>query len=153
MPTCVRCEAEKPESEFRVRPDRNNWRVPNCRECERAIQLENYYRAKSSDPQRWRIAVMRNNRSKEITAEWLAEMLERQNYECALSGRPIDIMSLEIDHIVPSSKGGTDDLSNLRLVCREANMAKYTLTDAEFIALCHDVVRKSSAAQSCERKE
>lgn len=147
MRTCVKCNLEKDDEAFRFRADKQ-WREKCCKECARAVQLENYYRAKRDDPHRWRIAVMRNNRSADIAAEWITATLEAQRYECALSGRPIDVMTLEIDHIVPESKGGPGVLKNLRLVCREANMAKYTLSDDEFIALCRDVLRKSSDAQS-----
>ena len=34
----------------------------------------------------------------------------------------------EVDHIVPKSKGGTDDDSNLQTICREAHKAK-TVTE------------------------
>lgn len=31
--------------------------------------------------------------------------------------------SPEVDHIVPLSRGGTDDYDNLRVICRECNQA------------------------------
>jgi 5-methylcytosine-specific restriction endonuclease McrA len=149
VPECLTCKQELAESEFRVRTDRNNWRVGSCKPCERATQLRNYYRAKERDPRRWRLAVIRNNRK--VSEEWLLATLAGQENRCALTGRPIDIDTLEVDHVVARSKGGGDETANLRLVCREANMAKYDLSDAEFIALCLDVVRKSSAGQSLPR--
>lgn len=39
---------------------------------------------------------------------------------------------LEIEHIVPFSRGGTNELKNLTLACRECNARKRTLTAAEF---------------------
>jgi len=44
-----------------------------------------------------------------------------------------------MDHIVPKTRDGTHDLQNLRWVCRDANRAKRSLTDDEFLSLCKDV--------------
>ena len=35
-----------------------------------------------------------------------------------------------IEHIIPRSKGGTDDLKNLALACQGCNNRKYVQTDA-----------------------
>lgn len=148
MLTCAKCENEKPESEFRVRHDRNNWRLKNCRDCERAIQVGNYYKLKGDNPVLWRLRVMRNNRSTHITMDWLEKTLADQGGVCALSGVPIDLLTCEIDHILPETRGGSDELSNLRLVCTRANEAKGNMTDEEFFELCRNVIRKSSGGQS-----
>jgi 5-methylcytosine-specific restriction endonuclease McrA len=148
MPTCAKCETEKPDTEFRVRADRNNWRLKNCKPCERVIQLENYYKAKGENPLLWRARVMRNNRSPHITIEWLEATLLDQGGVCALSGITIDLMTCEIDHIVPETRSGSNELSNLRLVCTRANEAKGNMTDDEFLELCRNVLRKLSGEQS-----
>lgn len=50
-------------------------------------------------------------------------LIERDGYVCAIDG--CDVMSdLHIDHIKPLSKGGTDDLPNLRLLCQPHNSQK-----------------------------
>jgi len=46
---------------------------------------------------------------------------ERDAYRCQLCG---DWHDLTIDHIVPRSKGGTDDPGNLRVLCRSCNSRK-----------------------------
>jgi hypothetical protein len=46
---------------------------------------------------------------------------------CGATGVP-----LQIDHIVPKSRGGSDRVSNLALACRPCNQAKGTQTAAEF---------------------
>lgn len=48
-------------------------------------------------------------------------LIERDGYQCAECGTVED---LTIDHIVPLSKGGTDELNNLQLLCRQHNSAK-----------------------------
>lgn len=44
-------------------------------------------------------------------------------YVCAASGCR-ETTDLTIDHVVPLSRGGTDELSNLRFLCRKHNSAK-----------------------------
>jgi 5-methylcytosine-specific restriction endonuclease McrA len=65
------------------------------------------------------------------------------HFPCALTGRPIEFNkpeTYEYDHIQPLSRGGDNALSNLQILCPEANQAKGSLTDQEFIELCKEVV-------------
>lgn len=48
-------------------------------------------------------------------------VMERDAYRCQQCGGWID---LEVDHIVPRSRGGTDDLDNLQTLCRTCNRRK-----------------------------
>ena len=62
---------------------------------------------------------------------------------CNLTGRTIELentKSWELDHIIPISKGGSNELNNCQITCREANYAKGDLTMHEFISLCKDVL-------------
>ena len=53
------------------------------------------------------------------------KILQRDNFKCQYCGRSAkDGAILEIDHIVPKSKGGTDDPENLITACRECNRGK-----------------------------
>ncbi len=38
-------------------------------------------------------------------------------------------MKLEVDHIMPVSRGGSDDISNLQLLCFECNRGKSDRVD------------------------
>lgn len=57
-------------------------------------------------------------------------LLEKWGRKCAYCGR--EGVPLEIEHIVPKSRGGTDRVSNLTLSCRECNQKKGNLTAEEF---------------------
>lgn len=62
---------------------------------------------------------------------------------CYLTGRPIDLCdtkTYQFDHIVPVSKGGTNDLSNLGVCCKEANQAKGELSVKELHKLCKEIL-------------
>lgn len=50
-------------------------------------------------------------------------LLDRDGYKCSVKGC-MELENLTIDHITPMSKGGTDDLSNLRLMCKSHNSQK-----------------------------
>ena len=54
-------------------------------------------------------------------------VLERDSYTCQLCHSPVitnpDNLA-HIDHIVPVSKGGTNDLDNLRCLCAKCNLQK-----------------------------
>ncbi len=79
----------------------------------------------------------------------LKEILERQNYKCALTGRPLTPDNCAMDHIVPLSRGGTHTKDNAQLVRTEVNKAKGTLLEMEFIEVCRDVVAYADAKLEC----
>lgn len=105
----------------------------------KAVRKARHEKWKAERPLDLRVRGLRAAVSSEITLDWLNAKWSDQGGKCALSGRDLD-MKFEVDHIVPRSRGGGDDLSNLRLVCKAANQAKRSLLDDEFIALCRDIV-------------
>lgn len=52
------------------------------------------------------------------------EILERGNSRCVVCGTTAKRARLEVDHIVPVSKGGTNDPSNLQVLCVTCNQGK-----------------------------
>lgn len=60
-----------------------------------------------------------------IKASDRVKVLLRDNYQCKMCGiSRIDGAVLELDHIHPVSKGGSNDLMNLQVLCRECNSGK-----------------------------
>lgn len=55
---------------------------------------------------------------------------ERDNYQCQKCGRTTD---LEVDHIIPISKGGETTLDNLQTLCRSCNLEKSDKIEAKTI--------------------
>jgi hypothetical protein len=49
-------------------------------------------------------------------------IFQRDNYECRICHRTDE--PLEVDHIVPTCQGGTDDSDNLQTLCWECNRGK-----------------------------
>lgn len=56
---------------------------------------------------------------------WWA-VLARDNWTCCSCGRSSkeEGIILEVDHIVPRSKGGSDDIGNLQSLCKKCNIGK-----------------------------
>lgn len=79
-------------------------------------------------------------------AEVIIKIWEQQEGKCALTLESLTPGNgASLDHIVPTSNGGTHDPSNLRWVTREANRAKSDLSDDDFIAMCRKVVAVADA--------
>ena len=57
-------------------------------------------------------------------ADKKAYLLERENYCCIYCGIHASQAKMQIEHVIPKSKGGTDSLNNLVLSCEACNQAK-----------------------------
>ena len=57
-------------------------------------------------------------------------LLEKWNRKCAYCGKTNT--PLQIEHIVPKSRGGSNRISNLTLACKECNLRKGNKTATEF---------------------
>lgn len=68
------------------------------------------------------------------------ELLQRQSHRCALTGRPLTPETASLDHRIPIAAGGDHAIGNLQIIHRDANAAKGTMAQSEFVALCWDVV-------------
>lgn len=53
------------------------------------------------------------------------EVLQQDNFRCRFCGASAnDGAKLEVDHIVPVSRGGTNDRNNLQTLCEKCNIGK-----------------------------
>lgn len=93
------------------------------------------------------IARYTNKRCKigKVTAQDLWSCAKKQKLCCPISGEKLTTKNISIDHIIPLSKGGTNTLDNLRLVTRAVNIAKHTMSDAEFLSFCQNIVSRHIA--------
>jgi ATP adenylyltransferase len=60
------------------------------------------------------------------------ETLKRAGYRCELCGVSADERALDVDHILPKSKGGADTLENFQALCWLCNTNKGAGDDADF---------------------
>jgi diadenosine tetraphosphate (Ap4A) HIT family hydrolase/5-methylcytosine-specific restriction endonuclease McrA len=60
------------------------------------------------------------------------EVLKRAKFRCELCGVSADEKALEVDHIVPRNKGGSDDETNVQALCYSCNAMKRDTDDTDF---------------------
>jgi diadenosine tetraphosphate (Ap4A) HIT family hydrolase/5-methylcytosine-specific restriction endonuclease McrA len=60
------------------------------------------------------------------------EVLKRARYRCELCGVSAEVKALEVDHIIPRNRGGSDDETNLQALCYSCNATKRDRDDADF---------------------
>jgi HNH endonuclease len=60
-------------------------------------------------------------------------VLKRENQICNVCGHSVQDADVEFDHIIPWSKGGSSDESNIRLLCRPCNRKRRADFEKEFL--------------------
>ena len=59
-------------------------------------------------------------------------VLKDAKFRCELCGVSADTKALEVDHIIPRNKGGTDEISNLQALCYSCNAMKRDKDSTDF---------------------
>lgn len=67
----------------------------------------------------------------------------RQNGKCAYCGQHRNHKYMSIDHIIPLSKGGTNDVGNLQCVCKKCNGLKEDMLPHEFTMFIRGMLENS----------
>jgi 5-methylcytosine-specific restriction endonuclease McrA len=78
-------------------------------------------------------------------------LLDKWARTCAYCGK--QNISLQIEHIVPRAKGGTDRVSNLTLACEKCNLAKGTQDIAVFLKKKPDLLKRILAQAKAPLKD
>lgn len=124
---CTKCEQVKPTSEF------PRWGMsygPVCKECkreyDRAYQKQRYnvdkeYRERTINKTAQSQDKRHRNACGSYTYDEWQNVLEEFNHECAYCGAT---GSLTVDHIIPLSCGGLNEIQNLVPACGSCNRSK-----------------------------
>lgn len=78
-------------------------------------------------------------------------LLEKWNRKCAYCG--VENVPLQIEHIQPKSKGGTNRISNLCLACEKCNIKKGTQDIQAFLAKKPDLLKRILAQAKSPLKD
>ncbi|MDH5657449.1 MAG: HNH endonuclease [Spirochaetia bacterium] len=69
------------------------------------------------------------------------DLLESQEYRCALTGRELKPENTTAEHIVPLRMGGRHELKNIYLIDQNVSRLKRYLSEEEVIRAAADIVR------------
>lgn len=75
------------------------------------------------------------NRARVLWSLW-----KQQRGRCALTGVRLTRYNCWLDHIIPISRGGTNDKSNLRWLLKDVNQMKHGLLDEELFVICEQIL-------------
>jgi ATP adenylyltransferase len=78
------------------------------------------------------------------------EVLKRAGSRCELCGVSTEFRALEIDHIIPRSKGGADDISNFQVLCSSCNATKNNRGNTDFRGVLASYKHRQSDCLFCE---
>ncbi len=81
------------------------------------------------------------------------EVLKRAKFRCELCGISAEEKALEVDHIIPRNKCGSDDLSNLQALCYSCNAMKRDRDDTDFRGLAESYKHREEGCDFCELPE
>jgi 5-methylcytosine-specific restriction endonuclease McrA len=77
---------------------------------------------------KFKIKLNRKHKRKRLSKSFKENIFERDNYECQLCIPKKNLLYLPnervIDHKIPLSKGGSNDVKNLWLVCKDCDKKK-----------------------------
>ncbi len=78
------------------------------------------------------------------------EVFKRAKFRCELCGVMDRDKALEVDHIIPRNKGGSDDISNLQALCYSCNAMKRDRDDTDFRGIADSYSHREKGCVFCD---
>jgi ATP adenylyltransferase len=92
----------------------------------------------------------RTNASVYVSGTIRYEVLKRAKRRCELCGISADKKALEVDHIIPRSHGGSDDISNFQSLCYSCNSMKSNRDNTDFRDVLNSYEDREKGCLFCE---
>lgn len=88
--------------------------------------------------------------SAEVPGSIRYEVLKKAKRRCELCGISANEKALDVDHIVPKNKDGSNDISNLQALCYSCNRAKRDTDDTDFREVLESYKDRKKDCLFCE---
>lgn len=88
-----------------------------------------------------------------ITPEIRHKIIIRDKGICQHCGKKCNTSEIEIDHIIPISKGGKSTLCNLQVLCRHCNRKKGNRINTDTFSVCHQEIYDCEAKSEQTNKK
>ena len=95
----------------------------------------------------------RTNASGYISGTIRYQVLKRAKYCCELCGVSAKDKALEVDHIIPRSLGGADDLENFQALCYSCNSMKGNKDNADLRGVAESYKEREKGCLFCKPKD
>jgi len=92
----------------------------------------------------------RSKASRQISGTVKYEVLKRAKTRCELCGISNKIKAIEVDHIIPINKGGSNDISNLQALCYSCNSMKRDIDDINYHKIRESFNHREKGCVFCE---
>lgn len=91
---------------------------------------------------------------KTISKRTRFSVFDRDGFTCVYCGRQPPVVVLQIEHVIPVSKGGTNDEGNLRTACVDCNLGKAAKSIGDSVPTESDRLRQAQElAETIHRAE
>ena len=108
-------------------------------------RLEDYEKAR--DGKQWE---HRDRTRRPISGSVRYRVIKRAKARCEACGISLDERNLEVDHIVPKSLGGKDDISNYQALCYLCNANKGNRDDTDFREIADTYAERKPNCLFCD---
>jgi 5-methylcytosine-specific restriction endonuclease McrA len=132
--TCTKCGETKSTTRENFSTRNGKPRLP-CRACKRKYVNEHAAnnRGLARASARKRKALNENIGVNNEHIKYLKHLLKDQDSKCYFCDSHITIDTIEVDHLIPVSRDGTNDYVNLSGCCYFCNREKHDKTEEEYI--------------------
>lgn len=96
-------------------------------------KCKGYYPYDTEEDNICRYGTEKNKERRKYSKEERKILYERSGGRCALCGRRLTLEEVTLDHILPISEGGCDDMNNLQIACFDCNQFKGNILPDEFM--------------------
>lgn len=121
-----------------------------CQQIEAACEqrIEEDLESRNVDPY-----AHRGRSKRPISGSLVYEVFKRAGRRCEACGILDKDKALQVDHILPRSKGGQDDISNLQALCYSCNAQKRDRDDTDFRAIEASYADREEGCPFCTESE